>query len=72
LAYSSRDTGEFEVYVLSYPALTGKQQVSLSGGRRPEWSAESGERFLCPAPNPEAKAREIYVVLNWFEELEAM
>ena len=30
-----------------------------------------GRRFLYPARNPDASAREIHVVLNWFEELKA-
>nr|MCH1932480.1 hypothetical protein [Shewanella shenzhenensis] len=30
-----------------------------------------GQRFLYPAQNPDASAREIHVVLNWFEELRA-
>jgi serine/threonine-protein kinase len=120
LAYTSRETGEFEVYVVSFPELSRQHQVSLSGGRRPEWSADSGElffvdadtvkvcdvstgttfsrsvprplfvssdfenrllwyavsadgrRLLYPAPNSEAEANEIHVVLNWFEELKAM
>jgi serine/threonine-protein kinase len=119
LAYSSPETGRTEVYVTSFPGLTGKQQVSMHGGRLPEWSAQSGElffvngdtmmissvstekgfdwttprplfvradltgivfsfsvtadgqRFLYPAQNPDASAREIHVVLNWFEELRA-
>lgn len=117
LAYVSSDTGQNEIYVVSFPDLSGKQQVSSGGGRLPEWSRESGElfyvkadtvmvsdvvtggsftystprplfvsedfteilvgyavsangqRFLYPAPNPDAPAREIHVVLNWFEEL---
>ena len=31
-----------------------------------------GQRILYAAPNPDAPAREIYVVLNWFEELRAL
>jgi len=120
LAYTSSETGRVEVYVTSYPDLTGKQQVSRNGGRLPIWSARSGElffvngdtlmasavstgngfdwtiprplfvrpdlatldynfsvsadgqRFLYPAQNPDALAREIHVVLNWFEELRGM
>jgi serine/threonine-protein kinase len=118
LAYVSRETGQHEVYVVSYPELAGKQQVSASGGRMPEWSSQSdelffldadtlmvvdvrtndrfersaprplfvsadlqrglwfavsadGERFLYAAANPDAPAREIHVVANWFEELKA-
>jgi tRNA A-37 threonylcarbamoyl transferase component Bud32 len=119
LAYTSSETGRGEVYVTSYPGLAAKQQISMNGGRLPEWSAQSGElfflnrdtmmvssvstenrfewttpralfakadfpsldfsfsvsadgqRFLYPAQNPDAPAREIHVVLNWFEELRA-
>ncbi len=119
IAYSSSETGRREVYVTSYPQLAGKQQISMNGGRFPQWSARSGElffvnsdtmmvssvstgagfdwttpqllfsrpgissigfdfsvtadgqRFLYPAQNPDASAREIHVVLNWFEELRA-
>jgi Tol biopolymer transport system component len=28
-----------------------------------------GQRFLYPAANPQAPAREIHIVVNWFEEL---
>ena len=117
LAYTSSETGNTEVYVVSFPGLQGRQQVSVSGGTWPRWSAQSGElffrqgdtvmvanvstgdvfvreelprplfvtsarggaydvtadgrRFLVAAQNPDAPAREIHVVLNWFEELMA-
>ena len=31
-----------------------------------------GQLILLPAPNPDAPAREIHVVTNWFEHLKAM
>ena len=119
LAYTAPESGRDEVYAISYPRLTGRQQISVSGGRLPLWSARSGElffvngdtlmetsvstgsgldwttpkplfaspdlatldytfsvsadgrRFLYPTRNPDAAAREIRVVLNWFEELKA-
>ena len=117
LAYTSSETGNTEVYVVSFPGLQGRQQVSVRGGTWPRWSAQSGEfffrnrdtimvanvstgdvfvreelprplfvtsarggaydvtadgrRFLVAAQNPDAPAREIHVVLNWFEELMA-
>jgi Tol biopolymer transport system component len=46
LAYTAEDTGREEVYVISYPAITGKQQISRTGGRTPSWSARSGELFF--------------------------
>jgi hypothetical protein len=105
------------VYVVSYPGLSARQQISVQGGRLPEWAAKSselffinhdtllvstvsteqgfdwttprplfvapdltslgvgfsvtadGQRILYPARNPDALAKEIHVVLNWFEEL---
>ncbi len=106
-----------EVYVVSFPQLGAKRQVSVSGGVNPRWSPAGDELFywqdstlmvasvstdrpfvrgaprplfmapdaLAPEPrydvtpdarrfllrvrNPEAPAREIHVVLNWFEAL---
>jgi len=116
LAYVSSETGRAEVYVVSFPGLQGRQQVSIHGGTWPRWSAESGElffrdedtimvsrvstgdafgrevpeplfvtssinggydvsadgqRFLVARENPDSPAREIRIVLNWFEELKS-
>ena len=108
-----------EVYVVSFPELEAKQQVSSGGGLTPRWSSDGnalffwrdstlmtasilpgpnfqheaphalfvepdvdlfapdydvapdGETFLISVMNPDAPAREIHVVLNWFEELKA-
>ena len=108
-----------EVYVVSFPELEAKQQVSSGGGLTPRWSSDGnalffwrdstlmtarilpgpnfqheaphalfvapdinlvgpdydvapdGETFLISVMNPDARAREIHVVLNWFEELRA-
>ena len=38
LAYGSRETGGFEVYVQRFPEGGGRQQVSVSGGHTPKWS----------------------------------
>ncbi len=38
LAYESRETGQLEIYVVSFPDLGAMQQVSLSGGRKPRWA----------------------------------
>jgi Tol biopolymer transport system component len=115
LAYASTETGRFEVYVVSFPNLSGKQQVSREGGMQPRWSESGHELFFSapprimmarrgagptawqnpvplfeaptaqefvPAPdgrsfyviasNPDAPAREIRVVQNWFEELKCL
>ena len=38
LAYSSDESGRFEVYVVRLPELDRKAQVSVGGGDRPLWS----------------------------------
>src|SRR4051812_15660993 len=46
LAYSSDESGRREVYVLSFPDLGAKQQVSRDGGVLPRWSAGGEELFF--------------------------
>jgi Tol biopolymer transport system component len=46
LAWVSDETGEHEVYVAAFPGLHGRRQVSVRGGRFPQWSARSGELFF--------------------------
>ena len=41
IAYSSDETGEWEVYVSPFPEATAKYAVSRGGGREPVWSADS-------------------------------
>ncbi|RPG58977.1 MAG: hypothetical protein CBD51_003930 [Flavobacteriales bacterium TMED191] len=46
IAYSSNETGIFEVYVRPYPSITsGKWQISRNGGRFPMWSSNESELF---------------------------
>src|SRR5262245_34463275 len=37
LAYNSNETGRDEVYVVSFPDLSGKWQISTNGGTKPRW-----------------------------------
>ena len=37
LAYGSKETGRYEVYVVSFPALDAKFQISQNGGGAPRW-----------------------------------
>ena len=46
LAYTSDETSSDEVYVVSFPEIRGKRQVSAGGGTRPQWSATSDELFF--------------------------
>jgi eukaryotic-like serine/threonine-protein kinase len=46
LAYSSDESGRWEVYAVSLPDLGAKQQVSRQGGVLPRWSATGEELFF--------------------------
>jgi serine/threonine-protein kinase len=45
LAYSSNDSGRFEVYVRAFPGSAGQWQVSTGGGRFPVWSRTVNHLF---------------------------
>jgi Tol biopolymer transport system component len=46
IAYLSDESGIVEVYVASYPDLSGKTAVSNGGGREPRWSSDGTELFF--------------------------
>jgi hypothetical protein len=46
LAYTSDETGQFQVYVVSFPALDQKLQVSVNGGGQPRWKKDSRELYF--------------------------
>jgi serine/threonine protein kinase/Tol biopolymer transport system component len=57
LAYSSNESGRFEVYIQSFPPGRGKRQVSTQGGMLPRWNRNGKELFfmdqggeICVAP----------------------
>ncbi len=45
VAYASNETGDWEVYVTTYPDAAGKWQVSRGGGNEPRWRGDSEELF---------------------------
>ncbi len=45
VAYVSNETGQFEVYVQSFPANGGKVPVSTGGGAQPQWRADGRELY---------------------------
>ncbi|HEY3122138.1 MAG TPA: protein kinase [Vicinamibacteria bacterium] len=51
LAYSSDESGTFEVYVQPLSSPGGKRQVSTSGGSQPLWSRDGKELFYVAADN---------------------
>ncbi|MBI4909591.1 MAG: serine/threonine-protein kinase [Acidobacteria bacterium] len=46
LAYGSRETGSFDVYVRPFPGPGGKWMVTPAHGHRPEWSKNGRELFF--------------------------
>ena len=45
VAYASDESGNWEVYVTSFPEAAGKWQVSRGGGSEPRWRGDGGEIF---------------------------
>jgi serine/threonine protein kinase len=45
VAYSSNESGRWEVYVTSFPEAHGKWQVSNAGGDQPRWRNDGKELF---------------------------
>jgi roadblock/LC7 domain-containing protein len=50
VAYASDESGNWEIYVTSFPGAAGKWQVSRGGGREPRWRGDGKEIFYI-APN---------------------
>jgi len=46
LAYVSNETGRDEVYVISFPDISGKWPISSRGGTKPRWGHDGGEIFF--------------------------
>jgi eukaryotic-like serine/threonine-protein kinase len=45
VAYASDESGNWEIYVTSFPTAAGKWQVSRGGGTEPRWRGDSKEIF---------------------------
>jgi DNA-binding winged helix-turn-helix (wHTH) protein/Tol biopolymer transport system component len=50
VAYQSRESGQWEVYVAAFPAFTEKRPVSTGGGRQPLWRKD-GKELLYLSPD---------------------
>jgi len=46
LAYSSDESGEFQIFVRAFPGPGGKWQVSAAGGVAPRWSPDGKELYF--------------------------
>ena len=45
VAYASQESGDWEIYVTTYPTAAGKWQVSRGGGLEPRWRGDGKELF---------------------------
>jgi Tol biopolymer transport system component len=59
LAYSSNESGQRQIYVMSFPEPGGKWQVSANGGYLPVWSHDGRELYFTNADNTRMMAAEI-------------
>ncbi len=50
IAWQSDESGAEEVYLASYPALTGKLKVSDGGGQLPQWSPDGARLYYRKGP----------------------
>jgi serine/threonine protein kinase len=45
VAYASNESGDWEIYVTTFPSASGKWQVSRGGGTEPRWRGDGREIF---------------------------
>jgi eukaryotic-like serine/threonine-protein kinase len=45
VAYASNESGEWEIYVTTFPSAAGKWQVSRGGGTEPRWRGDAKEIY---------------------------
>jgi Tol biopolymer transport system component len=58
VAYSSDESGKYEVYVQAFPEAAGKWQVSASGGGNPMWGKD-GKQIYFLAPDKKLMAVDV-------------
>jgi Tol biopolymer transport system component len=46
LAYSANESGQWEIYVVPFPQVNGKFQISINGGMQPRWRHDGKEMFF--------------------------
>ena len=58
LAFTSDETGRQQVYVMPYPSLSGKWQISIEGGSQARWRRDGKEIYYIA---PDAKLMRVTV-----------
>ena len=66
IAYSSDESGRYEVYVQTFPVSGGKWLVSRDGGAQPHWRADGKEIFFI-APDRKMMAADVKLEGSTFE-----
>jgi Tol biopolymer transport system component len=46
IAYTSNETGRYEIYIRPFPSGEGKHQLSVNGGFAPRWTRDGKELFF--------------------------
>jgi eukaryotic-like serine/threonine-protein kinase len=67
IAYSSDESGKYEIYVAPFPGPGGKWQVSASGGLFPVWRPDGTELFYVALDNTTFMAAEVRTKGSTFE-----
>jgi Tol biopolymer transport system component len=68
IAYVSDESGVQQIYVQSYPTLTGKWQISTDGGTQPRWRRDGKELFYL---GPDRKLMAVVVKSDGTLEFDA-
>ena len=61
VAFTSDESGRYEIYIGAFPEPRGKKRVSISGGRMPQWGAGGRELFYV---SPEDKVMAVSLKLG--------
>jgi hypothetical protein len=62
LAYTSDESGMFQVYVVSFPAADQRIQISMAGGGQPRWKSDGKELYYRSSPDNQIMAVDIKAV----------
>jgi Tol biopolymer transport system component len=64
VAYSSNESGKWEIYVTTFPDAHGKWQVSTAGGNQPRWRGDGKELFYL-SPDDKLMAVPVKIGANF-------
>src|SRR5262249_29698587 len=62
LAYTSNESGQYEVWVETVPRSDKKKQISIAGGYEPRWKADGSEIYFL---SPDRKVMAVKVEPNF-------